>query len=80
MHNVYFIKSTIKDNWIYVGSTSNLERRLEQHNKGEVKSTKGYRPFILIYTETFLSINEARRREKEIKMKRIEKERIIKLL
>ncbi len=80
MNHVYFIKSEIKNDWIYVGSTSNLEKRLEQHNKGEVKSTKGHRPFTLIYTETFLTIDEARAREKEIKMKRIEKERIIRSL
>jgi len=80
MHYVYFIKSEGSSNWVYVGSASNLEKRIQQHNRGEVKSTKGYRPFALIYTETFSNLAEARKREKEIKTKRIEKERILRLL
>jgi len=35
------------NNQIYIGSTSNLNRRLKEHNDGEVFSTKRYRPWIL---------------------------------
>jgi len=39
------------------------EMRLMQHNAGYVKSTKGYRPWKIIYTESFSTLVEARNRE-----------------
>lgn len=47
---VYAIKSEV-DNRVYVGFTDNLERRLSEHNEGKTKSTKGYLPWDLIYSE-----------------------------
>ena len=79
MHRVYIIKSA-ENNWYYVGSTSNLEKRFLEHNNGFVPSTKARRPYILVYTEQFGTILEARAREKEIKIKRKLKEEIIKNL
>ena len=76
MFYVYLIKSTQYD-WVYVGSTSDIENRLREHNAGAVRSTKFRRPYILIYSETFDNIENARRREKSIKANRIEKESII---
>ncbi len=43
---VYFLRSTKKD-WIYVGMTGNLERRMREHSEGLVQSTKAYRPLRL---------------------------------
>lgn len=62
MFYVYVLKSQ-KDENGYIGATSNLEKRLNQHNKGEVKSTKYRRPLLLIYLEEFLTLSEARKRE-----------------
>lgn len=64
---IYFLKSEIKDKWIYVGSTNNLEKRLNEHNQGKNKSTKAYRPLKIIYQEEFHSEKEAREREKYFK-------------
>jgi putative endonuclease len=50
MYHVYAIKSTTR-NYIYVGITNNLERRLFDHNSGYNKTTKPHSPFTLIYTE-----------------------------
>jgi len=50
MFYVYAIKS-ISRNYIYVGMTNNIVRRLGEHNKGENKSTKAYIPFILLIRE-----------------------------
>ena len=47
---IYAIKST-KNNSIYVGMTKNINSRLKEHNNGYVFSTKGCRPYKLIYTE-----------------------------
>jgi putative endonuclease len=66
MYYVYAIKSLIKD-WIYVGITDNLERRLNQHNKGQNRSTKPYIPFVLVYFEEESDREFARLREKYLK-------------
>lgn len=63
---VYVLKSA--NNWrFYVGMTSNIERRLKEHNAGYTKSTKAYRPWDLVFFETFSTRIEARQREKYLK-------------
>jgi putative endonuclease len=62
MNYVYALKSLNK-NYIYVGITKNIDERLKRHNQGYEKTTKPYRPFILIYQETFASRVEARKKE-----------------
>jgi putative endonuclease len=59
---VYAIKSLIKT-YIYVGLTSSIEKRIQQHNRGRNRSTKAYKPFKLIHSETFYTREEARKRE-----------------
>lgn len=66
MFFVYAIKSTVR-NYIYVGMSNNVNRRVLEHNAGENKSTKAYKPFTLIYTETFATRIEAREKEKYLK-------------
>ncbi|MFK5857089.1 MAG: GIY-YIG nuclease family protein [Bacteroidota bacterium] len=62
MFFVYVLKSNI-DNRLYKGLTTNLERRLKEHNSGKTKSTKPYRPWLLVYHEKFDSFEKARNRE-----------------
>ncbi len=66
MYNVYILKS-LKFNRYYIGHSKNLEKRLKQHNQGKVKSTKAYRPWECIYTESFVNKQTAYKREMEIK-------------
>lgn len=63
---VYALKSE-KVDWIYVGFTSDLERRLNEHNSEKSKSTKAYAPFKLVYSEMVGSRTAARCREKQLK-------------
>jgi len=63
MFTVYAI-SSLRRNYIYVGMTTNLEERFERHNTGREKTTRAYKPFKLIFTETASARNEARKREK----------------
>ena len=63
---VYVLES-VRDGWLYVGQTSNLEKRLLRHNQGEVKSTKGRGPFKIVYIEKYKTRSEAIRREKFFK-------------
>ncbi len=62
MHYLYILRSTVKS-WHYIGSTSDIENRLAEHNAGEVKSTKAYRPLLLAHQEEFLFKTDARKRE-----------------
>ena len=66
MYFIYAIQSA-KDGKIYVGFSSNLQRRLFEHNHGYVFSTKGYCPWSLIYKENIINRKEARIREKFLK-------------
>ena len=66
MFYVYVLKS-LSRNYIYVGMTDNLERRIHQHHAGLSRTTRAYRPFVVILTETFPSRAEARKREKYLK-------------
>ncbi len=66
MFVVYAISSESR-NYIYVSLTQNLEGRLKRHNRGYERTTKPYRPFALIYKETFATRAEARKREKYFK-------------
>jgi len=66
MYFVYAVKSQ-KDGRIYVGLSSNIKRRILEHNSGYVFSTKGFRPWKLIYKEEAKNRKEARKREKYFK-------------
>jgi putative endonuclease len=69
MYFVYILQSD-RDKKRYIGCTENLERRLEEHNSGSVKSTKNRRPLKLIYFEEYESKSVASKREREIKAKK----------
>ncbi len=56
-----------KDLGFYIGISKNPEKRLKRHNAGDTKSTKGRRPFELIYKEKYSTRKEAREREKYLK-------------
>jgi len=60
---VYFIKSVVKSDIIYVGHTKDIEERLVRHNQKRERYTKKFAPFELIYTEKFATKSEAAKRE-----------------
>ena len=66
MYFVYFITSS-KNGDLYIGSTENLEKRLNWHNKGLTKSTKFGIPWEIIYKEKLPNKIQAIRRERKIK-------------
>ena len=66
MYYVYVLKSN-KVGKLYTGSTGDLKRRLEEHNKGYEPSTKNMAPLDLIYYEACPSKYDALRREKYLK-------------
>lgn len=79
MYTLYIIKCA--DNSLYTGITTDIDRRIKQHN-GEIvggpKYTRGRRPVELVYTEKLLNRSEATKREWEIKkMTRANKEKLL---
>ncbi|HSW54010.1 MAG TPA: GIY-YIG nuclease family protein [Ignavibacteriaceae bacterium] len=65
-----YILYSLKINRYYVGSTDDLDWRLERHNLGWGRYSKKGIPWKLIYYETFQTKTQAIRREKEIKSKK----------
>lgn len=63
MNKVYVLKS-LKDGNLYIGCTSNLDKRLEAHKKGKVFSTKSRLPIELIFAESYADKFEAYRMER----------------
>ncbi len=60
--NYSYVLLSERDWKFYIGSTGDLRERLQQHNKGQVRSTAYRRPLRLIYYEGCLSADDARRR------------------
>ena len=56
-----------RKDFIYVGKTEDLKRRLKEHNNKEELSTKHYAPFELTHYEAYRSKVDAERREKYLK-------------
>jgi putative endonuclease len=62
MHHVYILLNEAKTR-TYTGVADDVEKRLKEHNAGEVKSSRPYRPYKVIHTESFETLAEARQRE-----------------
>lgn len=66
MYTVYILRSNKYERY-YVGHSSDIKKRLVEHNSGRTKSTKPYIPWEIIYTEEYATKSEAYKREQEIK-------------
>lgn len=65
-HHVYIVECA--DGTLYTGYTTDIERRLAEHNAGEgAKYTRGRTPVHLRYTEHFVEKGPALSREHAIK-------------
>lgn len=66
MHFLYILHS-LKDGNFYTGITSDLERRVKEHEAGKNFSTAPRRPLMLIYYEAYLLKEDAEARERYLK-------------
>lgn len=57
----------MKSGELYTGFTSDLKKRLKEHNLGLNFSTKRYKPWKIIYYEACLNKDDAVRREGYLK-------------
>ena len=51
----------------YVGHTDDLNRRLKEHNNGKGLYSRRYKPWVIIYKESFNSLEESVKKEKYFK-------------
>jgi putative endonuclease len=64
---VYLLASKIRGT-LYIGVTNDLQRRVYEHKKAIIKGfTQKYGVNKLVYFETFQDVNEAIKREKNVK-------------
>lgn len=77
---VYLLRCS--DNSLYTGITTNVERRVAEHNQSNTlgaKYTKARRPVTLVYVEQQKSRQSASKREYQLKqLKKSEKETLVK--
>ncbi|MBX9765490.1 GIY-YIG nuclease family protein [Patescibacteria group bacterium] len=62
---VYIIQNAQRD--LYVGLTTDLRRRIGEHNAGKNYSTKNRGQWKLIFYKAYCDIDDATRREKYLK-------------
>ena len=66
MFYVYVLKS-MADGKLYIGQTSDLRKRVAEHNAGKNTATSYRGPLHLVYYEAYVSRRDADRREKRLK-------------
>lgn len=66
MFYVYVIESLVNQRF-YIGYTSDIVKRIKEHNQGLNFSTKIYKPWECIYYEACLEESDAMRRERYLK-------------
>ena len=65
MYYIYLLLD--KENKIYIGYSANLRRRISEHNRKNVYTTKRMDSPGLIYYEAYASEEAAKEREKKLK-------------
>ena len=65
--NKYYVLRSQKDGRLYTGYTSDIAKRLRDHNAGNTKSLRNRRPLKLIYYEKYNTKTEAIARERYFK-------------
>lgn len=66
MYFVYILKSLVNEKY-YFGLTTDIQKRLQYHNKGTVPSTKSFRPWKIVWYGAFESKLKAENFEKYLK-------------
>ena len=70
MNYVYLLESLDDERVRYIGSTSDLKRRFEEHNGGRGAKSTQRRKWKLLYYEAYETLEMARKRERQLKLRR----------
>ena len=66
MYYLYILQDLSDSEHFYTGSTTDLKRRVDEHNRGASAYTKN-RKWRLVYYEAYLTLDAAREREATLK-------------
>ncbi len=76
MHYVYMIKNS--EGLLYVGVSEDLNKRMHYHNTNQgAEFTKNQNSFHLVFSEGYETLEEARKREVQIKKWRRDKKELL---
>ena len=67
MKQYYVYIATNRTRSLYIGVTNDLQRRQAEHATGQSRFTAKYKINRIVYYETFLDVNQAIAREKQLK-------------
>jgi len=67
MYYVYILRSISNTTQTYIGSSSDLKKRLESHNSGANKHTSKFKPWKVIWYCAFLTQEKAEAFEQYLK-------------
>lgn len=67
MSYIVYILQSESDGTYYIGYTSDLPRRLEEHNSGRTRYSSKKIPWRIVYTEEYKIKSDALKREKFLK-------------
>ena len=67
MYYVYILRSITNENQTYIGSSSDLNKRLKSHNSGANKHTSKFKPWKVIWYCAFSTQEKAESFEKYLK-------------
>jgi len=70
MFYVYVLQS-LKDKKLYIGFSTDLRKRIKDHNSGGTKSTKTRRPFRPLYYEAHISEKMIEEESNILKQKKV---------
>jgi putative endonuclease len=75
----FFYLARCADGSLYAGTCVDVMQRQEMHNSGKgAKYTRGRGPVEILYTETFETLSEARKREAAVKkFSKVQKEELV---
>ena len=68
-HYIYILRSESNGTY-YIGSTADLNERLQRHNQGRSRYTKTGIPWKIVHTEQFDTRSQATQRERQIKKRK----------
>ena len=63
---IYILQSLDQKHW-YIGSTTDLKKRIKKHNSSGTKWTRKFKPWKLAHSQKFGSLSEARKKELHFK-------------
>ncbi len=62
-----YVLFSLKDKGLYIGYSEDLKKRIVEHNRGGVISTRDRKPLALIHYEAYLNTKDSKAREKFLK-------------